>query len=114
MEFEEEGLSIRALIREVTREILSSQADRIASGDPAVFEVSDLTLEVSFVATSSKKGGGGFDLKVVKADAGVQYEKECIQKVILKLTAVTDQEQPFNPSRVRPQLSDVTTRSLDK
>lgn len=105
MEFEEEGLSIRALIREVTREILSSQADRIASGDPAVFEVSDLTLEVSFVATSSKKAGGGFDLKVVKADAGVQYEQECIQKVILKLTAVADQEQAFGVDKVRPRKS---------
>jgi hypothetical protein len=85
MEFEDDdGLSIRALIREVTRDVLSSQADRIASGDPAVFEVSDLTLEVSFVATSSKKAGGGFDLKVVKADAGLQYDKESIHKVSLK------------------------------
>lgn len=103
MEFEDEGLSIRALIREVTREVLSSQSDRMASGDPAVFEVSDLTLEVSFVATSSKKAGGGFDLKVVKADAGMQYDKQSIHKVSLKLAAI-DQEQPFGFGKVRPQL----------
>jgi hypothetical protein len=106
MEFEDEGLSIRALIREVTRDVLSSQSDRIASGDPAVFEVSDLTLEVSFIATSSKKAGGGFDLKVVKADAGVQYDKESIHKVSLKLVAV-DQEQPFGVGKVRPQLREI-------
>jgi hypothetical protein len=113
MEFEDEGLSIRALIREVTREVLSSQADRIASGDPAVFEVNDLTLEVSFVATSSKKAGGGFDLKVVKADAGMQYDKESIHKVSLKLVSV-DQEQPFGFGKVRPQLRETDPGSTQK
>ena len=114
MEFEDEGLSIRALIREVTREVLSSQADRIASGDPAVFEVSDVTLEVSFVATSSKKAGGGFDLKVVKADAGLQYDKESIHKVSLKLVAVVDQEQPFGVGKVRPQLRETEPGSPNR
>jgi hypothetical protein len=104
MELDSEGLSIRELIREVTRDVLSSQAERIAAGDPAVFEISDLVLEVSFVATSSKKAGGGFDLTVVKADAGVQYDKESIHKVTLKLVAVQDEEQPFGVGRVRPQL----------
>lgn len=107
MEFENEGLTISALIREVTREVLNSQSDRISSGDPAVFEVSDLTLEVSFVAKSSDKAGGGFDLKVVKADAGVQYDQESVQKVTLKLTAVKDQLQPDNRfGPVRPKLAD--------
>lgn len=110
MEFDEEGLSIRTLIREVTREVLSSQTDRIASGDPAVFEVSDVTLEVSFVATSSKKAGGGFDLKVVKADAGLQYDKESIHKVSLKLVAI-DQQQPFGFGKVRPRLQETDSGS---
>jgi hypothetical protein len=114
MEFENEGLSIRALIREVTREVLSAQADRIASGEPAVFELSDLTLEVSFVATSSKKAGGGFDLKVVKADAGLQYDKESIHKVSLKLVAVVDQEQPFGVGKVRPQLRETEPGSPNR
>lgn len=103
-----EDLSIRALIRSVTDELLASQNERLAMGGAAVFQVSDLTLEISFVATSSKHGGGGFDLQVVKADAGVQYDKQSIQKIILKLKAVEDQIQPFGGvGPVRPRLTSV-------
>jgi hypothetical protein len=104
MEIAAEDLSIRALIRAVTDELLASQTERLASGGAAVFQVSDLTLEVSFVATSSKHGGGGFDIKVVKADAGVQYDKQSIHKITLKLKAVEDQPQPFGAvGPVRPR-----------
>ncbi len=87
-------LSIEALIRAVSDQILDLQTRRIAAGKTAVFEVSDLTLEVSFVVTESAHGGGGFDIKVIKADGGVQYDRESIQKVVLKLSAVKD-DQPF-------------------
>jgi hypothetical protein len=104
MEIEQDDLSIRALIQAVTKELRESQTERIAAGEEAVFQVSDLTLEISFVATTSKHGGAGFDLKVVKADAGVQYDKESVQKVTLKLTAIDDQpfggSGPFRPRRV--------------
>jgi Trypsin-co-occurring domain 2 len=101
-----DDLSIRTLIQAVTRELLESQAERLAAGGPAVFEVKDLTLEISFVATSSKHGGGGFDLKVVKADAGVQYDKQSVHKIQLTLTAVDFQpvaEPSPLPHPVRPR-----------
>jgi Trypsin-co-occurring domain 2 len=94
MDAPENDLSIRTLIQAVTKELLQSQSERQAGGTPAVFEVSGLTLDISFVATTSKRGGGGFDLKVVKADAGVQYDQQSIHKITLTLTAV-DVEQPF-------------------
>jgi Trypsin-co-occurring domain 2 len=94
MDTPEDDLSIRTLIRAVTKELVESQQERLAAGEAAIFEVSDLTLEISFVATSSKHGGGGFDLKVVKADAGMQYDEQSVHKITLSLKAVAD--QPFN------------------
>lgn len=100
-----DDVSMRALIRAVTDELIESQAERVAAGGPAVFEVGDLTLEISFVATTSKHAGGGFNLTVVKADAGAQYEKQSIHKVTLTLKAVQDQLQPFGAvGPVRPRL----------
>jgi NTP-dependent ternary system trypsin peptidase co-occuring protein len=102
MEVNSEDLSIKTLIQAVTKELRESQTERLAAGQDAVFQVSDLTLEISFVATTSKQGGGGFDLKVIKADAGVKYDRESVQKITLKLTAVDD--QPFGGARpLRPR-----------
>ncbi len=107
MELAGDDLSIRTLIQAVTQELLESQSERLDACTPAVFEVKDLTLEISFVATNSKHAGGGFDLKVVKADAGVQYDKQSIHKITLTLKAVDDQPfgggGPFRPRVVPAQ-----------
>jgi len=99
-----DDLSIETLIRAVSEQLLRSQQDRLAADRAAVFEVSELTLDISFVAAKSKHGGGGFDLKVVRADGGVQYDTQSIQKLSLKLTALKDQPQPFGGfGPVRPK-----------
>jgi hypothetical protein len=101
-----EDLSIEALVTAVSEQLLRSQSARLAAGRPAVFEVSDLTLEISFVVTTSKSGGGGFDLKVIKADGALKYDTESVQKVTLKLNAVPSQKlasSGFAP--VRPNLT---------
>jgi len=97
-------LSLDTLIDAVSEQLLRSQSRRIATGRAAVFDVSELTLEVSFVATTSKEGGGGINLSVVKADGSVKYERESVQKITLTLTAVKDAQQPddrFGPVRPR-------------
>jgi hypothetical protein len=94
MDVATDDLSIRTLIQAVTQQLLESQSEREAAGVPAVFEVKDLSLEISFVATNSKKAGGGFDLKVIKADAGVQYDQQSIHKIVLTLTAVDNRVHP--------------------
>ena len=105
----DDDLSIRTLIEAVSRELLESQVQRQAAGRVALFEVECLTLEISFVATTSKHGSGGFDLKVVKADAGAQYDKQSIQKVILTLKAIADiadesgQRARVAPTGMRPR-----------
>jgi len=107
MEIAAEDLSIGALIRAVTDELLESQAQRLTTGGAAVFEVSGLTLEISFVATTSKHGGGGFDIKVVKADAGIKYDTQSVHKITLTLKAVEDQVQPFGQvGPLRPRLEE--------
>ena len=104
----EDDLSIKTLIRAITDELIASREERLAAGNPAVFQVEDLTLEISFVATSSKQAGGGFQFWVVKADANVKYDNESVHKIVLKLKAAEPSqaepfglEEPLRPRRVK-------------
>lgn len=106
----EEDLSLKNLIRAVSNELLASRTERLAAGLPPLFEVQDLTIEVSFVVTESKEGGGGFDLKVLRADANVKYDKESVHKVTLTLKALgtDDVDVPDLPDTLplRPRTRD--------
>lgn len=79
------SISMKALIRRISDELLESQRERQLQGLPAVFEVQGLDIEVSFVVTESRQGGGGFDLRVIKADGSMKYEDQSVQKVTLHL-----------------------------
>ena len=105
MSDEEDELSIKTLIRAVTGELLASREERLAAGDPAVFEVEDLTLEISFVATKSKGGGAGFQFWVVKADGNVKYDDQSVHKIVLKLKAAeASEDEPFGlEGKLRPR-----------
>jgi len=83
----DDDLSIKTLIRAVTDELIASRNEREAAGAPAVFEVQDLTLEISFVATTSKEVGGGFHFWVVKADGSVKYDAQSVHRIVLTLKA---------------------------
>jgi len=105
---DEFDLSLKALIWEVGRQLLEAQEERIAQGGRAVFEVSGLDIEVSFIATESSRGGGGFDLKVIRADAQRQVDQQAIHKIVLHLVAASDDDlghfdavTPIRPRRPR-------------
>ncbi len=83
-------ISLKELIRTVSDELIASRAERLASNRPAIFEVEGLTIEVSFIVTDSVGGGGGFDLKILKADAQTDYKQESIHKIALRLAAIKD------------------------
>lgn len=86
----EHDVSLTTLIRAVSEQLLASRAERLAESRAALFEISELTVEVSFVVTESSAAGGGFDLKVVKADASRKYDEQAVQRISLKLKALGD------------------------
>jgi hypothetical protein len=99
-------LSLKTLISAISDELLASQAERAAAGRPALFEVNEVTLEVSFVITNSKSGGGGFTFHVLKAEGSVKYDTQSVQKATLKLAALKTTPLPgggFGP--IRPQIA---------
>jgi hypothetical protein len=107
----EDDLSIAELIEEVSEQLIESRARRLSHGKSAMFEVAEVMLEVSFVATSSSGGSGGFDLKVIKADALNRYDHQAVQKVTLKLkplespiSVLTELEE--QPAGLRPRLDE--------
>jgi hypothetical protein len=112
----EHDLSLKTLIRAVSEELFASQTERLARNQPALFEVQDLTIEVSFVVTESEGVGGGFDLKVIKADAKTKYDRESVHKVTLQLRALGKEDSilldlPDQGLPVRPRTGDERDRS---
>lgn len=83
-------LSLKELIRAVSDELIESREERLASHTPPIFEVDELTIEAGFVITESDSGGGGFDLKILKADVKTDYAQETVHKISLKLRALSN------------------------
>ena len=106
----EDDLSLKTLLQAVSEELRSSRSERLAQGLPPLFEVQDLTIEVSFVVTESKGGGAGFDLKVVRADGTVKYDRESVHKVTLTLKALSESDVLIPDLRdtlpIRPRTDD--------
>lgn len=87
------SLFIKDLIRRVQQELLESQKERIANGEPAIFQVEKMTIEVNFVVSQSSEAKGGFDFKLItiggiKIGGSKEYQQEQIHKITLSLTAV--------------------------
>jgi hypothetical protein len=101
----EADLKLGDLIRQVSKELLDSQAERIAQGGQAVFQVSGLDIEVSFVITKSKGVSGGIDLKVIRADGDRHFEEQEVHRIVVHLGAASgsvgggDQQIPA-PDRI--------------
>lgn len=83
-------ISLKDLIRAVSDELLASRQERLAEGQPPIFQVNELTIEASFVISKSASGSGGFDLKILKADAGTEYKQDTVHKIVLKLDTVKE------------------------
>lgn len=76
------AVSVRELIRAVSEELIESRAERIASGEPPVFEVDSLDIELSVAVTRSVEKGGGVDIKVVRGDVAVTDGDASVQKIV--------------------------------
>jgi Trypsin-co-occurring domain 2 len=100
-------LSIRQLVATVSSDLIASQKEREERGDQANFELSEMVLEISFIVTESTTGRGGFDLKVIKADAGTKYDEQQTHKVTLRFrTRQGSDEAGLGLLPLRPRLSE--------
>jgi hypothetical protein len=85
---EQADLSLKDLIRAVSNELRASREERLAEDQPAIWEVSELTIEANFVVSDSGRGSGGFDLKIIKADAQIDHSEQTVHKVVVTLKAL--------------------------
>jgi hypothetical protein len=87
------ALFIEDLITRVHDELQQARHKREQRGEPAIFEVEDMTLEVHFVAQRGSDYNGGIDLRIVTvggANLGGarHYSDQQIHKITLHLKAV--------------------------
>jgi hypothetical protein len=83
----DDDISVKELIQRVSDELLESEQERTAGGRRAVFEVAELTIELSFVVSRSLQGHGGIDLKVVSVGGQANQADERTQRMTLRLVA---------------------------
>lgn len=87
------SLFIKELIRRVHQELVESQQEREASGQPPIFQVQQMTVEVNFVITESSEAKGGLEFKVITVggvDLGGSkgYQQQQVHKITLLLSAL--------------------------
>ena len=96
-----ESLFIKDLIRKVNDELIESRTERIRSGEPAIFEVEKLTIEVNFVAVVNKEARAGIEFRVItvggKLGGGGSIQQQQIHRA--KYDAHADPTQPAKSSR---------------
>jgi len=83
----DDEVSVKELIQRISADLLESEEERTAGGRRAVFEVSELTIELSFVVSRSRQGQGGIDLKVVSMGGQADRGDERTKRMTLPLVA---------------------------
>ena len=111
-------LFVKELIRRVHQELKDSKTERERSGEPPIFEVERMTIEVNFVAIESKEAKGGLNFKIITVGGvdlggGASYQHQQVHKMTLSLSAISygggdlqDLELPDSPSRFMPRDED--------
>jgi hypothetical protein len=110
-------LFVKELIRRVHQELKDSKTERERSGEPPIFEVERMTIEVNFVAIESKEAKGGLSFKIITVGGvdlggGASYQHQQVHKMTLSLSAISyggdlqDLELPDSPSRFMPRDED--------
>jgi NTP-dependent ternary system trypsin peptidase co-occuring protein len=86
----DDDITVKDLIQKISDDLLASERERVADTRRAVFEVAELTIELSFVATRSRQGRGGVDLKVISSGGELAREDARTQRMTLRLVAARD------------------------
>jgi hypothetical protein len=86
----DDDITVKELIQKISDDLLASERERVADARRAVFEVAELTIELSFVATRSRQGRGGVDLKLISTGGELAREDARTQRMTLRLVAARD------------------------
>ena len=87
-----EDVSVKQLIQKISQDLLESEQERTAEDRRAVFEVAELTIELSFVVSRSREGNAGIDLKVVSVGGKADRGDERTQRMTLRLVAAASSD----------------------
>lgn len=81
------------VISKIRDELVSLDAKRREQGREALFELTEAEIEINFVVETSDAIKGGFDLKVISLGTEDHYKGKEIQKIKIKLSPATNENQ---------------------
>lgn len=98
-----DNIRIKDVIRKVQQELAESQKEREDKGEPPLFEVESLELEIHFVARKTTDAKVGLSLPVVDAGGSKNYSNEQVQRLKIRLKAIEDNDVGvgFTPEKER-------------
>ena len=100
-------VSLGSFIRHVRQELQAAASELRASGEDALLRVETVNIEVHAVATTSKEGKGGVDLKVLTLGGGKLIKEQEIHKITVTLRAKRpDEPQYFDNLDVAEEIDD--------
>ena len=77
-------LGVAELVSKVREELEALDASRRAAGEPALFVVEGLELELQFTVVKRGDGHGGVDLKIITLGGSKGVESGAVQKINLR------------------------------
>jgi hypothetical protein len=89
-------VTLSQLIRHVRQQLHEAAAARREAGERAILRVETVTIELHTVATSSKEGKGGVDLKIVTVGGQKAYSEQETQKIVVVLRAKLPDEPEYD------------------
>lgn len=84
----EPQLGLSQLINQVKAELVDSQKESIKSGNPPMFRIKRVEVEVRFTVREVAKADGGIDLKLVALKAGEEAESTHIHSVTVEMLGI--------------------------
>jgi hypothetical protein len=109
-------ISLSELMLHAREQVLAATRTQRADGGPDTLRVNSLTIEVNVVASRTREGEGGLDIKVLSIGGKRVSEHEKIHKITVELEALSDNEiaqagQRLNPAETnRNWVDDKTMR----
>lgn len=79
------AIGIPTLVEQVRSELIESERERVRKGQPPLFEMKSVDIEVAFVVKRTDKLGAKFSVSVVDLDAARDFSSEKTHRMTLHL-----------------------------